>query len=277
VNTIARTQAIGFRQGGNPDLVEEEGESYTIGVRYAPAFLPGLSLSIDYFDIEVTNLISPASAQAVLNSCYDSASGIDNAFCEVINRIPESGLFAPVALVTSGFNYARQETEGLDLDMSFETQLAGSHRLTARLLATRVFELNNFLDPENPGLANRVLGELGDPELALNLDLDYAIGDLSLGYGLRYVNGQTIGFYEEQHAFNGNPPTDADIYPRKRYPSAAVHSIRGKYSFGEKLAMFGGVDNLTDSLPPLGLLGNLPGEPYDAIGRYFYLGLSLDL
>jgi outer membrane receptor protein involved in Fe transport len=277
VNTVARTQAIGFRQGGNPDLVEEEGESYTIGVRYAPAFLPGLSLSIDYFDIEVTNLISPASAQAVLNSCYDSASGIDNAFCEVINRIPESGLFAPVALVTSGFNYARQETEGLDLDLSYETQLAGSHRLTARLLATRVFELNNFLDPENPGLANRVLGELGDPELALNLDLDYAIGDLSLGYGLRYINGQTIGFYEEQHAFNGNPPTDADIYPRKRYPSAAVHSIRGKYSFGEKLAMFGGVDNLTDSLPPLGLLGNLPGEPYDAIGRYFYLGLSLDL
>ena len=74
-----------------------------------------------------------------------------------------------------------------------------------------------------------------------------------------------------------NPPTDADIDPRKRYPSAAIHAIRGEYSFSGKPAMFGGIDNLTGSLAPLGLLGNLAGEPYDAIGRYFYLGLDFDL
>ena len=45
---------IGFRQGGNPLLIEEEGKSYTIGARYVPQFLPGLALSIDYYDIEVT-------------------------------------------------------------------------------------------------------------------------------------------------------------------------------------------------------------------------------
>ena len=277
VNTIARTQAISFQQGGNPELVEEEGESFTLGARYAPAYIPGLSLAVDYYDIEVTDLISPASAQVVLNACYDSPSGIDNAFCEVINRIPETGLFAPVALVTSGFNYARQETRGLDLDLSYERQLENSHRLSARLLATRVLELNNFMDLQNPGVPNRALGELGNPELALKLDLAYELGGLSLGYGLRYVNGQTIGFYEEQHAFNGNPPTDADIYPRKRYPSAAIHAIRGEYAFGDTVSVFGGVDNLTDSLAPLGLLGNLSGEPYDTVGRYFYLGLNLDL
>jgi outer membrane receptor protein involved in Fe transport len=276
-NVIARSQAISFLQGGNPALVEEEGDSYTIGARYTPAFLPGLSLSVDYYDIEVTNLISPASAQGVLNACYDSPSGVDNAFCEVINRVPESGLFASVALVTSGFNYARQETEGLDLDVSFETQLGNSRRLSARLLATRVFELNNFLDLQDPDVPNRALGEIGDPELALNFDLGYAIADFSLRYALRYVNGQTIGFYEEQHAFNGNPPTDADIYPRKRYPSAAIHAIRGEYAFSDALRVFGGVDNLTDSLAPLGLLGNLPGEPYDTVGRYFYFGLTYDL
>ncbi len=91
------------------------------------------------------------------------------------------------------------------------------------------------------------------------------------------MDGQTIGFYEEQHAFNGNPPTDADIYPRIRYPSAGIHSIRGEYAVGEKLSVFGGVDNLTDSLPPLGLMGDAPGEPYDSIGRFFYLGLTYGL
>ena len=269
---------IGFRQGGNPLLVEEEGESYTIGARYTPQFLPGLSLSIDYYDIEVTNLIAPPSAQAILNSCYDSPSGVENnPYCDAIYPRNPNSEFAAVALVASGFNYARQVTEGVDLDLTYEVGLRNGHGLAARLLATRVFELNNYLDPEDPSFADRALGELGYPEFAFNLDLGYQIGDLSLSYGLRYVDGQTIGLYEEQHAFNGNPPTDADIYPRVRYPSASIHSIRGEYAFGEKLAVFGGIDNLTDSLPPLGLMGDAPGEPYDSIGRYFYLGLTLNL
>ena len=277
VNDIARVQTIGFQQGGNPLLIEEEGESYTIGARYTPGFLPGLSLSIDYFDIEVTNLIAPPSAQAILNSCYDSPSGIDNPFCDVINRIPGDGRFQAVALTAGGFNYARQVTEGMDVDLSYETAFRNGHQFSARLLATRIFQLDNFLDPEDPGFADRVLGELGDPELAFNLDLGYSIGDLDLSYGLRFVDGQTVGLYEEQHAFNGNPPTDADIYPRKRYPSSSIHAIRGEYAIGGKLSVFGGVDNLTDSLPPLGLLGDFAGEPYDSIGRYFYLGLTFEM
>ena len=81
---------IGFRQGGNPLLIEEEGKSYTIGARYMPQFLPGFALSIDYYDIEVSNLIAPPSAQAILNACYDSPSGVDdNPYCDAIQ--PQSG------------------------------------------------------------------------------------------------------------------------------------------------------------------------------------------
>jgi outer membrane receptor protein involved in Fe transport len=273
-NTFARSQPISFETGGNPELVEEEGESYTLGLRYLPPFLPGFALSIDYYDIEVTNLIAQPSAQAVLNSCYNSSSGVDNQYCDSISRLPDS-LFGTPALTASGFNYARQQTEGFDLDASFETILGNGHFLSARLLATYVFELNNYLDPENPGFADRVLSELGDPDLALNLELGYEIGGFALSYGLRYTAGQTIGFYEEQHAFQGNPPTDADIYPRIWYPSATIHAIRGEYLIGKKLSVYAGVDNLTDSLPPLGLLGDAPGEPYESVGRYFYAGLTL--
>ncbi len=277
VPEVVNESEIGFLQGGNPLLVEEEGESYTIGARYTPHFLTGLALTIDYYDIEVTNLIAPPSAQAILNACYDSSAGVvGNPFCEVINRYPD-GKFKPIALTASGFNYARQVTEGVDLDLTYTAELRNGHGLSARLLATQVFELNNYLDPEDPSFADRALGELGNPELAFNLDLGYAVRDLSVSYGLRYADGQTIGLYEEQHAFNGNPPTDADIYPRVRYPSSSIHSIRGEYAIGEKLRVFGGVDNLTDSLPPLGLLGNAPGEPYDSVGRFFYLGLTFDL
>jgi len=274
----AASSQIAFQSGGNPLLVEEEGESLTIGARYMPRFLPGLALSIDYYDIEVRNLISPPSAQAILNLCYDSPSGIEgNVFCEAINPRGPDGELALVALVANGFNFARQVTEGIDLDLSYEAEFRDGQRFAARLLATRVLRLNNYMDPENPAFADRVLGELGSPELAFNLDLGYSIGNFDLGYGLIYMDGQTIGFYEEQHAFNGNPPTDADIYPRKRYPSVAVQSIRGQYAFGGRWTVFGGVDNLTDSLPPLGLLGDSSGEALDAVGRYVYLGATLEL
>jgi outer membrane receptor protein involved in Fe transport len=278
VNDIANAQSIGFQMGGNPMLVEEEGESLTIGAIYQPRFLAGLSISIDYYEIEVTDMISPPDAQAILNACYDSPSGVeDNPFCEAVNPRTPRGYFGPVALVATGFNYARQVTEGVDLELRYGAELRNRHALSARLLATRIFELNNHLDPQNPYFADRVLGELGDPELAFNLDLAYSIGNLDLSYGLRCVDGQTIGLYEEQHAFNGIPPTDADIYPRKRYPSAAIHAIRAEYALRGNLTVFGGVDNLTDSLPPLGLLGDAPGEPYDSIGRYFYMGMTLAL
>jgi outer membrane receptor protein involved in Fe transport len=258
-------------------LVEEEGESITIGARFTPGFLPGFALSIDFYDIEVTDLIAPPSAQAILNACYDSPSGTtDNPYCAVIKRDSE-GFFENPALIAGGFNYARQVTQGLDLDATYATSLHDGHQLGARLLATWVFELNNFLDPEDRSFADRMLGELWDPEVAFGLDLNYAFGNLSVGYSLRYAARQTIGFYEEQHAFNGNPPTDADIYPRKQYPSESIHGIRGDYAATGAVSIYAGVDNLTDSLPPLGLLGDAPGESFDSVGRFFYLGVSVDL
>ena len=100
-------------------------------------------------------------------------------YCDTINPRTSSGDFAAVALVANGFNYARQVTEGMDLDLTYESQFRNGQQLSARLLATHIFELTNYLDPENPGFADRVLGELGYPEFAFNLDLGYVIGDLA--------------------------------------------------------------------------------------------------
>jgi len=274
-NSPAREGTTGFLAGGNPLLVEEEGRSYTVDAVFTPRLLPGFAISIDYYDIEVTSLIAPPSAQAILNACYNSPSGIDNQFCATVNRKAD-GTFDQYALVASGFNYARQVTQGVDLDVSYGKTFGNGHRLNARLVAAKVLELVNFIDPEDPTVPDRQLSELGDPELAFNLDVGYGFGNLDLTYNIRYVGRQTIATYEEQHRVNGNPPTDADRYPRKYFPEDYVHGIRGEYAFNEKLRGFAGVDNLTDSLPPLGLVGVYAGEPYDNVGRYIYLGMIFD-
>jgi outer membrane receptor protein involved in Fe transport len=110
------------------------------------------------------------------------------------------------------------------------------------------------------------------------LNLGYGIGNLDLSYNLRYLGKQTTAAnYEDQHPFNGNPPFNDDAFPQDYFPSAKYHSIRGEYAVNDNLNVFGGVDNLTDELPPLGQLGVAGGDPYDSIGRYFYLGMTVDL
>ena len=38
-----------------------------------PRFIPGFSLSVDYYKIKVNDVIVSLSAQQIVNSCYDSA------------------------------------------------------------------------------------------------------------------------------------------------------------------------------------------------------------
>ena len=49
--------------------------------------MPGLTLSVDYWDIEIEDAIVAISAQNIVNGCYDSPS-LNNAFCPLITRNP---------------------------------------------------------------------------------------------------------------------------------------------------------------------------------------------
>src|SRR5690606_23044594 len=84
------TSSLEIVSGGNPDLQEEKATSWTVGAQLTPSFIPGLVLSVDYFDIEVDDVISSVSAQNILNLCYDSPT-LDNAFCSMFERAGPGG------------------------------------------------------------------------------------------------------------------------------------------------------------------------------------------
>ncbi|HKR24393.1 MAG TPA: TonB-dependent receptor, partial [Allosphingosinicella sp.] len=71
INCIARSVTLSTAQGGNPNLEEERGKSYTIGAVVEPRFLPGLSLTVDYYHINVRGLIAALTGQAIINNCFD--------------------------------------------------------------------------------------------------------------------------------------------------------------------------------------------------------------
>ena len=295
INCNARAFSTGFLQGGNPGLEEETGRSYTIGAVIEPRFLPGFSMTVDYYHIDVKNLIAVLSAQTIITNCYDSSQGISNPFCATVSRDPATGLFRNPAVLAGGVNFARQITEGVDVELAYRRTFGNGHRLAARAVATYVMTLDNYTDPTFPEAPNRQRSELGDPAFAANFNLNYDFGALDVTYNLRYIGRQTINTYEAQNSFQGVctaayvtaigctlneittlPPTNADSHPRIWYPDLFYHNIRIGYQVDERFSFYGGIDNITDRKPPLGLLGTAAGDPYDSIGRYFFVGVNVN-
>src|SRR5690606_10938950 len=62
VNTPARSSSTSFLQGGNEFLTEERSRSWTAGAVIQPRWIPGLALTVDYYDISIENLISTLTA-----------------------------------------------------------------------------------------------------------------------------------------------------------------------------------------------------------------------
>jgi outer membrane receptor protein involved in Fe transport len=275
VNAIARSQTIEYRSGGNELLQEERGKSWTAGMVFTPSFVPGLSITADYYDIEVESLIATLGPQTILNLCYGDPTGLDNQYCALIQRDPDGNISNGYP-ISGGINYAAQNTRGVDVDIAYRRSFDNGHRLSLRLIGTRVLALTNHTNPVNPSFGNRQLGELGDPQWAANFNLNYDMGQFDLGYTVRYLGKQTIGAWENYFSFQGRAPENADFTEERFYPEAFYHNIRFGWEVDERFNFYFGVDNLFNEKPPYGLMGTAGGDPYESFGRYFYFGSRID-
>jgi outer membrane receptor protein involved in Fe transport len=308
VNTAARTQTLRFLQGGSEVLREEKGRSLTIGAVFEPRFVPGLTLTADYYDIKVKSLIASPSLQGILNACYGSPAAIStNPFC-VVTDDEDTGLFPRLAGGAFDFyvgqstpvNYAGQRAKGIDADIDYRHTFDNGHKIRVSLLATYVIKLDNFTDLLFPFIPNRQLSELGDPQWSGSFTFDYDFGDFDVRYSARYIGKQTIGAYEAQNnyvglcafggAFAGQTginggtctpgtlatlaPQNADQFEKIWYPDVLYHDIRLGFDVGNDFRFYAGVSNLLDTQPPLGLLGTAGGDPFDSFGRNFFFGLE---
>jgi outer membrane receptor protein involved in Fe transport len=115
--------------GGNPNLVAEEGETTTFGVVITPSMIENLSVSIDYFDIEVTDAIGSVPAQTSYDRCLTTG---DPAFCanvtrdtagtlHLLNEAPDGGLSG---LSQQNVNISTFATEGVDLNVTYMLDLS---------------------------------------------------------------------------------------------------------------------------------------------------------
>jgi outer membrane receptor protein involved in Fe transport len=271
-NCAAEDRNVSITSAGNPDLEEETGKSLTIGVVLQPSFLPGFSLTADYYDIEVTNLIAVLGGQTILNQCVDLPD-INNQYCGLIAPRDQYGLFADPALTSAGVNFAKYTARGIDFDMAYVHTFDNGFEGRLRGLATYTLERRNYTSPVNPDRYDRVLSNLGDPVFSGSITAGLDTGPIDLQYSLRYIGQQTIFAYSATHQVQDRPPENPDVAAEVWYPETFYHAARVGFEVDEDYEFYLGVDNIFDTKPPFGATGTGAGSAiFDNIGRYFYAG-----
>lgn len=110
--------------GGNPELDVEEAETITFGAVLSPNFIEGLTLSVDYFDIQIDNAIAGfgGGTDNILNVCLTDPvlGGVGSQFCNnVVRRADGSIDFVS----NQAFNVAGTSLNGIDLAASYSTSV----------------------------------------------------------------------------------------------------------------------------------------------------------
>ncbi|SHF56900.1 TonB dependent receptor [Microbulbifer donghaiensis] len=273
-----------YLQGGNPDLAPEESETISAGFVFTPSFVEGLSVSLDYFNIEVTEAISFVDPQTIISQCM--ATG-DAALCGAINRGPNGNLWIGDAnVVSTNTNIGFFETSGIDINANYGFDLASMGSVDLNFIATY---LTKWDQQEIPGAeVEDCVGQWGGscgtptPEFVSTLRATWAtpVGvDVTAAW--RHISEandlNTIGVKDVNdvvHTVDVNQDFDAMNYL----------DLSAAWAASETVVIRGGISNVTDEEPPLtanagaGIYGNgntFPGV-YDSLGRYAFLGMTVD-
>jgi outer membrane receptor protein involved in Fe transport len=269
--------------GGNPALQPETSRTYTGGVVLTPSFIPGLTMSVDYYQIKLKNAIVNISGsdQTIANLCI--ASGGSSPFCTLYVRpFPYTNTTPanyPTLLKSQKLNAAFNVTEGQDyeIDYSFDTadvmdSLAGIVNLRALLNVAPVNTTSSF--------QGAPLKYTNQPKGHATLFADYTLGNWSVDAQWHWFSGGTnIQVYGPGQTF----------YAQPYYTSFSTmdFTLTKQITFdnGTAVSAYFNVQNAFDSIPPytVGSSGN-PGSIFggiptgeDVMGRYFTIGIRGNL
>jgi len=256
-------QSIPLLSGGNINLTEEISDTFTVGAVWTSNF--GLNVSLDFWDIEITNAIAATAAQTVLDRCVDDPTGINNQFCPLVDR---DAIGNVSELRNFPLNLNVLEASGIDFELEYTFDLASYGALRSRLLGSY---LDNRVDVLNSaGNVDDIAGELGDPEYQMILGLNWLVGNWEAFSEIRYIDSQ---FLVEQETIFGsaqNNDPNPDIQDILETGSNVYVDLGFTYNFANGIALGFNIDNAFDEDVPLTLFGNGAGSGiYDNIGRYY--------
>jgi len=288
---------------GNPKVNPEEAKTLTAGIVWRPNSkhekLNGLNLSVDYYDIKITDMISVEGALTVYEKCLSAASNPTfdplNPSCRAIHRNPVNG--TATTTTVSYVNAAFAQVSGIDLTADWKTDI-GKGKFGVN------FMISNLLNEKTQDTAKAPVvdwkGSLG-PAATTSLNngafdyrtfttVSYGRGDWNLALRWRHL---PTAIDAAQAVINSN--IAAGRAPANTPPSTGlgaqssydVFDLSGSYTMGKRTTLRYGMDNVFDKLAvctggrsaadafPSACGGQTEAGFYDILGRSFYAGVNV--
>ncbi len=253
---IAPFVPISINSIANPNLQEETADTLTLGVDYSPDFIPGLTLSANYFSIDISDAIDRVDFFRIQELCYDSDPAfVPNGACGQIIRDPVTG---SVTSITEQFdNLATLDTSGFDLSAVYNTNIPSVGQLS--LSATATF-LDSF-DQGNPfgtGV-ERLAGRGSLSKFRLVGSVGLTSGDFSGFVNVRHQNSTL----DDEFSGGGLEVT----LPSVTYVDGSI-----SWTLADDYTLTVGVSNVFDQEPPINIRTLHPS--YDVFGRRYFARIS---
>lgn len=279
----AQIQAI---FGGNPDLEEETADTFTVGAVLQPSFAPGLTFTVDYYQIKIENAIlaTGPGATNVRDACFGTpANGFqpfDTGFCSLIPRDPIS--YDVDGLINTNINAGFYKTRGVDFELrygfpvGFGVMGSDESRINFRISGTRLidFEVNPIA--AIPDLQYNCAGKFGatcvDPYAKWrgNATIAFLSGPGTFQLRANYV-GET-----------DDDGTAGDVVFRDHLGAYTTFDLSVGMDINENFRATFGINNLGDRKPPIisdanNQQANTFPSTFDTLGRRFFVGVNLKM
>jgi iron complex outermembrane recepter protein len=276
------TNQINSAALNNPDLEPEEADTWTVGLVLQPTWAQGLSMSIDYYSIEIKGTIGTIPAANIIRGYYLEGRQ-DYAQYFTFDSSAPAGF---TRVDSPQLNLNRQETSGVDFNLDYRLPVDAfgvPGQFAVNLAASYLNNLETF-DPTGASLGDmaRVI-----PKYRATANFNYQLGRFGTTLTTRYTSSFHYGvFFVGPDEPNYNPALPNSINDNL-FPSAAYFSLQGEFALRDqsngRVVVFAIVDNLFDKDPggspqlldALGVPSGAGGgvNPFDPIGRYYKAGV----
>ena len=270
---------------GNPNLREEQADTYTLGV--AMDLLQDWTLTVDWYQIEIENMIALEGADSTYQRCLDinfnPTGDLNTPACRNIQRNPSTG---NAGFVNRAFtNEGLAKFSGVDVQLNWSKQLANGGGLNLNVVANApIHEITQDRADLNP------VDHAGYDSCALQMqcqNYDYRVFT-TVGYsrGNWGFNVRHQYWPELQHNDCRTAPLSNNCI-NSTSPNYDLFSAAANIRFDRYNVNFG-IENLLDEDPPC--LGANPanvgfalecthsgnGATFDPLGRRYYVSLTMD-
>ncbi|MFK7830008.1 MAG: TonB-dependent receptor [Congregibacter sp.] len=260
-------------EGGSEELKPEEAETITFGGIWTPSFVEGLAISVDYYDIEVTDAITGIAPETTLLQCIETG---DPLFCNQIDRglndtlwIGQSGPGLGISAQSTNIGFFR--VEGIDVEVTYNFDVGDMGTVNISNIAgfVNAFEQEEYSGAGIVECQGTYGGACGFPipDMKNRFQATWATPwNVSANVVWRYIAPVDQEFTDS--------PNDIDSFN--------YFDIAATWAVTESATLRLGINNLLDEKPPFVYQGvtarengnTFPGI-YDPLGQYIFLGGTL--